>query len=81
MIKVHLDEANIEEFHISGTPEMLNAEIAELIGIVYRKICNADKREGEMFKRAMVWMLTDDSPVWDPPDLPGNTTVLAIPRT
>jgi hypothetical protein len=80
MIKVHFDGANIEEFYVYGTPEMLNAEIAELIGIVYRKICNVDKREGETFKNAMVWMLTDESPVWDSPDLPGNTTVLTIPR-
>lgn len=84
MIKLKIDamnnEAQIEELHISGTPTVLTAEIAALIGIVHQKIKGADKCEGEMFGDAMRHMMEADSPVWMAPDLPGETTVFRIPR-
>lgn len=80
MIKVHLDMSNIEEFHVAGTPEVLQCEIAEIIGIVYKKILAADEEEGRLFRKAMAHMVDNESPVWDAPDLSGQTTVLKIPR-
>ena len=80
MIKLHLDMGTVEEFHIAGTPETLSCEIAEIVGIVYKKICNADEAEGRVFRRVMAHMASEDSPVWDAPDMRGVTTVFKIPR-
>lgn len=80
MIKLHLDMGTVEEFHIAGTPEILSCEIAEIVGIVYKKICKADEAEGRAFRRVMAHMVSDDSPVWDASDLQGETTVFKIPK-
>ena len=80
MIDVKVDMANLKRFHISGTPSVLQAEIAEIIGIVYQKIKGADEDEGELFKSCMVHLVEDESPVWRAPDLPGETTVMVVPR-
>lgn len=80
MIKVHLDMTNIEEFRIAGTPDVLQCEIAGIIGMVYKKILSADEEEGRLFREAMAYMVDNESPVWDAPDLSGQTTVLKIPR-
>ena len=80
MIKLNVDMGNIEEFHIAGTPDILSCEIAEIVGIVYRKILNADEEAGRAFRKVMPHMVSADSPVWDAPDLRGETTVIKIPR-
>ena len=80
MMHIKLDLADVEEFHIAGTPEILQCEISEIIGICYRKICNVDETEGLLFRKAMAHMMSEDSPVWAAPDLPGQTTTLKVPR-
>ena len=80
MIKIHLDGVTVEEFYIAGTPEVLQCEIAGIIGIVYKKILAADEEEGRLFREAMPYMVDNESPVWDAPNLSGQTTVLKIPQ-
>lgn len=80
MIDAKIDMEKLERFHISGTPSVLQAEIAEIIGIVYQKIKGADEDEGELFKACMAHLVEDKSPVWRAPYFPGETTVMMVPK-
>lgn len=80
MIDFKTDLQDIEKLRIAGAPDTLGAEIAMLVGIVHAKIKGASEEEGDLFRMRMQHILEDGSPVWDAPDLPGETTVMKIPR-
>ena len=80
MIDFKTDLQDIEKLHIAGAPHTLGAEIAMLVGIVHAKIKGASEEEVDLFRMRMQHILEDESPVWDAPDLPGETTVMKIPH-
>ena len=80
MIDFKTDLANVEKLHVAGTPDILGAELSMLVGLVHRKIRTASEEEGDLFRVRMQHMMEEGSPVWDAPDLPGETTVMKIPR-
>lgn len=80
MIKFEADKADIKEFHVAGTHDILGAELSMLVGIVHGKIKSVDQEEAEEFRLRMQHMMEDGSPLWNAPDLPCETTVMKIPR-
>ena len=80
MIKFETDKADIKEFHVAGTHDILAAELSMLVGIVHGKFKSVDQEEAEVFRLRMQRMMEDGSSVWNAPDLPCETTVMKIPR-
>lgn len=66
MLKVDLDEDNVNKLEMSGDLPTLLANVSFLVAKIYVGLLGKDKLAGELFKLAFqVEIANEDSPVWN----------------
>ena len=75
MIEIEVSK-NSNRVHHSGEPVMVAVELAASIGAIYNGYKIVDSTQAELFRLAILAMLTPDSGVWTPGD--GDLTTVII---